>query len=110
MKIHREFMPADRYVFDFKLCNYRDGWAQIDTDQDASYFGNWANPFALKVVTYCEGDVTVCTAETEEEFAAHIEETAEWTKNYGYKFAIDGMCQDRIISEFNRLGLGHFLH
>ena len=38
MKITREFAPADRYVYDFGLCSYEKGWAQVDTAQDASYF------------------------------------------------------------------------
>ena len=44
MKITREFCPGDRYVYDFGLCTYEKGWAQVDTAQDASYFGTWANP------------------------------------------------------------------
>ena len=39
MKITREFAPADRYVYDFGLCSYKNGCAQVDTAQDASYFG-----------------------------------------------------------------------
>ncbi len=39
MKITREFAPADRYTYDFGLCSYENGWAQVDTAQDASYFG-----------------------------------------------------------------------
>ena len=38
MKITREFCPGDRYLYDFGLCSYKKGWAQVDTAQDASYF------------------------------------------------------------------------
>ena len=31
MKITREFCPDDRYVYDFGLCSYENGWAQVDT-------------------------------------------------------------------------------
>ena len=31
MKITREFCPSDRYVYDFGLCSYEKGWAQVDT-------------------------------------------------------------------------------
>ena len=29
MKITRKFAPADRYTYDFGLCNYQNGWAQV---------------------------------------------------------------------------------
>ena len=41
MKIAREFCPGDRYTYDFGLCSFEKGWAQVDTAQDASYFGTW---------------------------------------------------------------------
>ena len=69
MKITREFAPADRYLYDFGLCSYANGWAQVDTAQDASYFGTWANPTRLLIFNYCEGDTTLHEAETPEEFA-----------------------------------------
>ena len=56
METIRDFASTDRYIFDFKLCTTGKGWAQVDTEQDASYFGTWANPFELKVVSYTEGD------------------------------------------------------
>ena len=59
MKITREFCPGDRYVYDFGLCSYENGWAQVDTAQDASYFGTWANPTRLMIFSYCEGDTTL---------------------------------------------------
>ena len=30
MKITREFCSADRYIYDFGLCSYENGWAQVD--------------------------------------------------------------------------------
>jgi hypothetical protein len=40
----RDFAPADRYLYDFKLLTSGKGWAQLDTRQDASYYGTWINP------------------------------------------------------------------
>jgi hypothetical protein len=37
MKIAREFCPGDRYLYDFGLCSYEMGRAQLDTAQDASF-------------------------------------------------------------------------
>ena len=59
MKITHEFCPGDRYTYDFGLCSFENGWAQIDTAQDASYFGTWANPTRLMIFSYCEGDTTL---------------------------------------------------
>ena len=42
MKITHEFCPRDCDVYEFGLCSYEKGWAQVDTAQDASYFGTWA--------------------------------------------------------------------
>jgi hypothetical protein len=53
MKITREFAPADRYLYDFGLCSNASSWAQVDTAQDASYFGTWANPTWLPISNYC---------------------------------------------------------
>ena len=64
MKITREFASADRYVYDFGFCSYEKCWAQVDTAQDASYFGTWANPARLVIFNYCEGDTTVKEAES----------------------------------------------
>ena len=55
MKITREFCPGDRYVYDFGLCNHEKGWAQVDTAQDASYFGKWA-----KALHTCVRDRHLC--------------------------------------------------
>lgn len=41
MKTIRTFAPGERYDFDFGECSYANGWAQIDTRQDASYYGTW---------------------------------------------------------------------
>ena len=55
VSVAREFIPSDRYKFD---CGLPRHFAQVDTSQDASYYGNWASAEALTLVSYCEGDVT----------------------------------------------------
>ena len=101
---------GDRYAFDFTRCHYKKGWAQIDTRQDASYYGNWINPIAMKLVSYCEGDITVTECDDETEFVSTVRECVAWHKERGYFIGIDGMCSEPIISAFERLGLGEFLH
>jgi len=111
MRIERTFKPTERYEFDFGMCSSKNGWAQLDTSQDASYFGTWANPNTLEIFSYMEGDITHKTADNADEFKAEILEIADWnTEVFGGKFAIDGMCNDLIIQGFISLGLGHLLH
>jgi hypothetical protein len=111
IKIIRDFAPADRYVYDFGVCHYKRGFAQVDTSQDASYFGTWANPFKFQVVTYCEGDVTLQIAENGSDFANLLREIKAWNNESGHEFhGIDGMCDNTLIQEFRNLGLGDLLH
>ena len=110
--ITRAFIgDSDRYLFDFKLCPYSQGYAQVDTKQDASYYGTWCNPTTRRIVNYAEGDVTVQQAETDEEFVAAIRELQQWNDGHGWgPLKIDGgMCED-LIGAFTRLGLADLLH
>jgi len=111
MKTEREFISnGERYAFDFNLCSASKGWAQVDTKQDAWYYGTWANPFQLKTVNYCEGDLTVKTAETEAEFIEEIREMKRWNEESGYWLGIDPGLKGDIENRFKELGLGEFLH
>ena len=102
---------TDRYAFDFNTCTGANGWAQVDTSQDASYFGTWANPFDLKIVTYCEGDITVNAAADSAEFVAELRSIKAWNDEQGHKFhGIDGMLRDDIIAQFKAIGCGGLLH
>lgn len=108
-------MCADRYQFDSGMCTIEKGYAQVDTSQDAWYYGTWANPFERKVVTYAEGDVIIVTLDTDKEFVQEIKDIAEWHKKDGYKICIDcgfGTSDDskRLFERFKTLGLGKYLH
>lgn len=35
IKMVRGFKPSDRYAYDYGVCSYANGWAQLDTRQDA---------------------------------------------------------------------------
>ena len=63
MKITRDFRPL-RYSFDRGPCSYSNGFARIDTKQDAAYFGHWCSPGARAIVGFSEGDVTTTVCET----------------------------------------------
>jgi hypothetical protein len=102
---------ADRYKYDFGLCSARNGFAQVDTGQDASYFGTWAHPSKLVIVCYCEGDVSIDTYETPDEFVAAMRGLKEWNEKHGHGFkGIDPMMVNAIEQKFRELGLGDLLH
>ena len=53
-QITTQFYPSgDRYMFDGLYGNY-----QIDSSQDAWYFGMWINPKEKSISIYAEGDFT----------------------------------------------------
>jgi hypothetical protein len=98
-----------RYTYDAKLV----GYAQVDTRQDASYFGIWANPTERVIFTYCEGDTTREECATDEEFVEAIHRMAAFYNDAGYgPVGIDPGWnhQNAIAKAFRRLGLGEMLH
>ena len=107
----REFSPADRYLYDFKVCTVAKGWAQFDTAQDASYFGNWVNPERREWFTYAEGDTCLTRCDTDAEFAVYCRETFAWyVKNDGRRPGIDPGMDDALKARFVSLGLAELLH
>lgn len=105
-----EESAENRYVFDFKLCSAKKGWAQIDTADDAEYFGTWANPEQFKIVSYCEGDTTIQTADTAEEFQSLIAEIVRFYEKIGSWKGIDPGLDEKNIQAWVDLGLKSLLH
>lgn len=108
MKVERSVKHTDRYEFDFGECHTSEGFAQLDTKQDASYYGNWINPTKLQVVTYAEGDVIRIGFDSKQEML-------EWVKSFhdnkGLGFiGIDPGLGEVLKSECIANGLGPFLH
>ena len=100
---------VNRYTFDFTICRHDRGWAQIDTTLDAAWYGTWAHPESRRLVSYIEGEVTIETAETGEEFAERLRALAQSHAESGSWKWIDAMCQPDIEREFRALGLGDLL-
>ena len=101
---------ADRYVFDFNITS-RQGWAQLDTKADASYYGHWANPWRRQLLSYVEGDVTLRTMATDEEFTKEVREWSDWSLGaHGEVGKIDPGFLDGAKEAWNRLELGDLLH
>ena len=112
MKTEKTFCNSDRYIFDWNYCNFKKGFAQIDTTEDASYFGNWINFKSLELITYCEGDLTVIKCENIEEFKNQLLKVVSWYKKNKSFIGIDLMCSDEIKKDFNNLNLdkNYYLH
>lgn len=106
----RLFEPSNRYQFDFKLCTYAKGWAQLDTSQDASYFGTWINPSERKIANYCEGDVTIQAADTDEELVSLVVDIKAWNDQNGHRFiGIDPGFGEDMQRQLVAAGLGAYL-
>jgi len=108
MKTTSHFIDRDRYAFDTGECSPSNGFAQIDTSQDAWYYGNWINPSKKVAVTYAEGDYS------RHEFESR-EEMLEWVKSFhdnkGLGFiGIDPGLGNVLKSECIANGLGPYLH
>jgi len=103
-------MNGGRYKYDFGACSPKKGFAQVDTSQDAWYYGNWANPETLELVSYAEGDLTIKQADTEAEFVEEMRRIEKWHKENGGKCKVDTMCVDTITLQFEQIGLADMLH
>lgn len=111
MRKRTNFNPmGDRYLYDLQLCTPKNGWAQLDTNQDASYYGNWVNPILLQLVSYCEGDICHIECDSETEFVNELTRTIQWHAERAFEPKIDGMMNPAIIEALKRLGFAEWLH
>ena len=107
MKRIDSFHPnGDRYQLDMGPCSTGRGFAQVDTREDAWYYGTWANPDTLRVVQYAEGDLTIYECETPTEFVELMRDMAENLPFIG----IDAMTNVPMEEAFTKLGLSDLLH
>ena len=101
---------GNRYDYDSALP--RD-FAQLDTSEDASWYGNWASAKRLKLFSYCEGDTTLTVCETVEEFRQQLEEFQAFCARIGYEFrGIDPgwVHTEEILQPWRDAGLSHLIH
>jgi hypothetical protein len=101
---------ANRFLFAFELCTPALGWAALETPLDGYQFGNWAHPAYRALVSYAEGNVTVLTAETDEEFSEAVRAVIAWGRLDGGVAAIDPMASPEVVAEFARVGLADLVH
>lgn len=99
-----------RYAFDTGLPAH---YAQLDTTEDASYYGNWASPVDLTLISYAEGDITKTVCSSAEEFALEIQRFIDFCSRVGYGFAgIDPgwLHSEERIGPWKAVGLAHLIH
>jgi len=99
----------NRYAYDFGLCSTRGDWAQMDTAQDAPWFGQWANPFTRQILCYAEGDRTVFECSTDAEFASELERIAAFHRQNDQWKGIDTWSV-RLRERFAAAGARHLVH
>ena len=107
----RSFEPGDRYRYDFGPCSCARGWAQVDTAQDASWFGTWASLAERTILNFAEGDATRTVCDTDAEFVAALREIDRWNRDHGYGPArIDPGFDPALKAALEAVGLGDMLH
>lgn len=100
-------LDGSRYAYDTGECSAKNGYAQIDTTSDASYYGNWASPSARTIVSFAEGDVCRTICESDEEFTREVQRFADYDPE---DFIGIDAPTDTLAEAFRSLGLGHLLH
>ncbi|WP_420637013.1 hypothetical protein [Candidatus Palauibacter sp.] len=80
---------------------------QVDTTQDASYFGTWASLRERKILCFAEGDVITTTCATPESFAREMRRLREWAVEAGYWLGVDAGSR---AAAWRAAGLGDLLH
>lgn len=111
MNVENSFRPdADRYQFDFGECSYAQGFCQIDTTQDASYYGNWINLTSRKAVVYAEGDISRIIFDGDKEMVDWLNRFKDHT-DLGFKHIDPGLNEmyEQTIEHCKRLGIERLL-
>ncbi len=109
--IQRDFTPADRYLYNFNKCSYANGWAQIDTEQDAIYYGQWINPERRLIFAYVEGDCILTKCETDADLQSEMFRMKEWNVKQGWRFmGIDPGFNEALKTALITAGLEQYLH
>lgn len=104
-RIHNFDLFGDSFNY-HSICSKK-GFCTAYTAQDAPYFGLWIHPFERKIVCYCEGDINIDEAESDEEFTKEVKRVAKF---YGEDFlGIDATTSPAKTERFQSLGLGKYL-
>jgi hypothetical protein len=109
MEITRAFIQDDnRYTYDRGICSVDNGYAQVDTGQEAWYYGLWANASTFTIVCFAEGDLTTEQYAEAKEFEEAFKAMAERHHQFGWTCNIDTMLSDQIKDAFEAVNLSEF--
>tara|TARA_Y100000593_G_C4311522_1_gene338617 strand:+ start:1852 stop:2232 length:381 start_codon:yes stop_codon:yes gene_type:complete len=100
--VHTCYIGRDRYHYDFGPCR---GWAQLDTSADAWYFGHWACPRKKQLISFAEGDETITTCDTIEDWVEVVKDWFALCVRIGYKPSVDPGLEPEYIEIWEDLGL-----
>ena len=106
--VTREFVEADRYLYDHLLIPQ--GFAQVDTDSDASWYGTWAHPGRRVIFNYCEADTTTTECESAAEFVSEMQQLRDWHRRNGQFLGVDPGTDPANRQAWIDAGCGEFLH
>lgn len=106
------YHDGTRYDFDNTLLSK--GYYQIDTSEDASYYGNWINPIERKRVAFAEGDLREIQYDNDEEMIQDLKEMDAWEKEHsgskGIKIDLGWHVDEKATKLFEKLELSYLLH
>jgi hypothetical protein len=106
------YYNGTRYSFDRSLLPK--GYYQIDTSEDAYYYGNWINPIERKRVAFAEGDLREIQYESDEEMVQGLKEMDAWEKEHsgskGIKIDLGWHVDEKATELFKKLELSHLLY
>ena len=108
MRIEKEFCGPyrERYHFDTNEFTTENGFAQVNTPEDAPYYGMWTNPFMMTIATFIEGDMSYCFAESAEEYCLILRGIEE---RHNHEMFIDTMHNNELTQRFIELHMGCIL-
>ena len=96
---------------DWELCSPAAAtqWAQLDTEADAAWFGQWVNPFRRIVLAYCEGELQVTRCDDDRELAAELHRIADWHNEHDRWKGIDPW-NGALARRLGDAGAGDLIH
>jgi len=103
--ITREHCDGNRYLYDSGLCRT---FAQIDTKEDASYYGSWACPQRLIIFSFCEGDCTTTQCENIQDFREQLQKIRDYHVKNETWLGVDPMFRNVELWQTDELR--EFLH
>lgn len=106
---------GNRYEIDRGPCSYANGFCQIDTDQDAGWYGTWTSPERRIIATYAEGDIIVEKAEDDYEYRKalvnHLTSHSHVNPNRPHAMIDIGLTRSAEFREmFVSLGLASYIY